>query len=266
MTEPAELENTATAYDELLVPALFEKWAHHMADAAEVREGDRVLDVACGTGILTRTIAPRVRPKGSVSGLDVNPAMLAVARTRGPDIDWHEGNAESLPFDDEVFDVVVSQFGLMLFSDPMSALTEMYRVLRKGGLLSLAVFDALDKAPAYAAMADVFERVAGRTVGEALRFPFSMGDPAILNSLVSRAGFTDTKITTSPGTARFSSPRHMVFSDVKGWFPFAGIQLEDEQLNAVLHEAEAALEGFVTEVGSVEFEISVHVARAHRPT
>ncbi len=259
-----ELEATAAAYEELLVPALFRQWADQLANTAEIDETSSVLDVACGTGVLARAVASREGFTGSVTGLDPNPGMLAVARRSAPDIDWRRGTAEALPFPDETFDIVVSQFGLMLFTSPRAALQEMSRVLRSGGDLLVAVFDSLGTMPAYEAMADVFERSVGRSVGEALRFPFSMGDTEELYSLFLTSGVPNPVITTHRGTARFSSPRHMVLSDVRGWFPFAGIQLADETIESVVNEAESALRPFRTSRGTVRFDVSVHIVRARK--
>jgi ubiquinone/menaquinone biosynthesis C-methylase UbiE len=119
MTEPTrdELIDAANAYEALFVPALFRQWAPRVADAAAIRDGQRVLDVACGTGILAREAESRVGAEGHVVGLDPNPGMLAVAARLAPDVEWREGVAESLPFAGGSFDAVVSQFGLMFFRD-----------------------------------------------------------------------------------------------------------------------------------------------------
>src|SRR5215813_15483529 len=86
----------ATAYDEFFVPALFQQWAPFVAAAAELLPGQRVLDIACGTGVLSREVAAHVGTRGSVVGLDLNPGMLAVARQRNREITWQEGTAEAL--------------------------------------------------------------------------------------------------------------------------------------------------------------------------
>src|SRR5919108_885014 len=103
----------ATAYEEFFLPALFSQWPPLLLNAAQVRTGQKVLDVACGTGILARAALAQVSPGGSVAGLDLNPGMLAVATKLEPQIAWRQGMAESLPYPDESFDVVISQFGLM---------------------------------------------------------------------------------------------------------------------------------------------------------
>ena len=264
MSEPTlqDLARVAEDYEAMLAPALFGQWGERMADVAAVGPGQHVLDVACGTGLLARAMASRVAPGGSVTGLDLNPGMLAVARRLAPAIDWREGPAEALPFDDNRFDAVVSQFGLMLFADPASAMREMQRVLKPGGHLAVAVFDALDRMPAYAAMADVYERVVGPGVGAALRFPFSMGDPDALAALSARAGIGNAVVTTRGGAAHFADARHMVLADVKGWFPFAGIHLDERAIDGVTSAAEKALSPFLTADGAVEFAVPVQIVTA----
>ena len=265
MSELNELEKVAEAYESLLAPALFAEWAHRLADAAGIREGQQVLDVACGTGILTRVIAERVGPDGSVWGVDINPGMLAVANRIAPEIAWHKGDAEALPCENDSFDAVLCQFGLMLFSAPKTALQEMQRVLRPGGHLAVAVFASLSDLPAYAALANVYERRVDKSVGDALRMPFSMGDTEVLASVFAGAGIRSTNFTTEEGTACFPSVRDMVLSDVKGWFPFAGIHLSNETIEAVIKEAETVLEAFKTSDGAVEFRVPVHMVTAKKP-
>ena len=109
------VSDDARAFEEELVPNLFGPWAPQVADAAAITSGDRVLDVACGTGILAREATKRVGSTGSVTGLDLDGGMLAMAAEIEPSADWRQGDAVALPFDDAIFDVVVSQFGLMYF-------------------------------------------------------------------------------------------------------------------------------------------------------
>ncbi len=129
--------SAAEIYDRFFLPALFARCAAPVVEAAGIAAGDRVLDVACGTGVL----ALEARRRGAtVTGLDRNAGMLAVARTKAGDIDWVEGMAESLPMRDATFDAVVSQFGLMFFEDRVAALREMRRVLKPGGRMAVAVW------------------------------------------------------------------------------------------------------------------------------
>ena len=249
----------ATAYEELFVPALFREWAVRVADAASIRPSDRVLDVACGTGVLAREVAARVRGNGRVAGVDLGDGMLAVAARLAPAIEWRQAPAESLPHPDRSFDAVVSQFGLMFFNDRRQALAEMRRVLVPGGRLAVAVWDGLDSMPAYAAEVELLERMAGKPAGDALRAPFLLGDPARLQTLFDDAGLRGATITTGRGTARFPSLRVMVEADLRGWLPLVGIPLPEDQILRILGEAERAMGAFVTAAGDVQFDTSVHI-------
>src|SRR5690349_11174821 len=121
-SETGQVTRTAAdVYEAFFVPALFQEWAPRVADAAAIQPGQRVLDVACGTGVLARSVAERAGPSGAVTGVDVNAGMLAVAQRTAAAIDWRQGRAESLTFPDDSFDAVVSQFGLMFFEDRQAA-------------------------------------------------------------------------------------------------------------------------------------------------
>jgi len=260
-----ELKTTATNYEQLMVPALFVSWAERVLDKAGVKPGDRILDVACGTGIVARNAIKRTGSNGkSVTGLDPNPGMLAVAESNAPGPVWKEGVAEELPFEDESFDVVVSQFGLMFFQDKTTALREMYRVLSPGGRLVIAVFDSLDNNPGYNAMTEVFERVAGEEVAQALRGPFSLGDITELKSLCTESGLTSAKVTTHNGKASFPDARTMVLADVKGWFPLAGIHLTDKQIDELVQQLESALQEYISSDGQLEFPMPAHFITASK--
>jgi SAM-dependent methyltransferase len=264
MSEPS-LETqlqAARAYEGLFVPALFAQWATKVASAAHVAIGQNVLDVACGTGILAREVASRVGLIGRVTGLDRVDGMLALARELAPNIEWQQGIAESLPFDDQTFDAVVSQFGLMFFTDRHQALREMFRVLKPNGRLAVAVWDSLDQIPAYATAVELLERSAGKQAADALRAPFVLGDRRELGSLFAGAGISDATISTEKGTAQFPNIRIMVEADLRGWLPLVGIFLTEDQIEAILNEAETALRSYAADDGSMSFELSAHIVAA----
>ncbi len=254
----------AEAYEELFVEGLFAEWAPRVADAAGIGEGDRVLDVACGTGVLAREIAARVGSAGEVVGIDAAGGMLAVAEREAPDIDWHLGVAEELPFESGSFDAVVSQFGLMFFRDRRRALEEMRRVMRPGAGFGVAVWGELGTNPAYAVEVELLERQAGSAAADALRAPFALGDREEIVSLFSSAGF-HCEVETIAGLGRFPSIRTMVEADLRGWLPLMGVPLADELIASILNEAEEALSSFRTDDGRVEFLSTALVARGTSP-
>ena len=255
--------SAAEVYEEFFVPALFEEWAPRVAAAAGIRPGHRVLDVACGTGVLAREAARRAAPGGKVEGLDRNPGMLAVARRQAPEIAWREGLAEALPYEAGAFDAVVSQFGLMFFEDRRRALEEMLRVLRPGGRLAVAVWDRLETSPGYAAMTALLQRLFGEDVAAALRAPFVLGDPGELRSLFAAAGMPDVRVVTEGGAARFPSIESWVHTDVKGW-TLADL-IDDAQYQELLRAAKAELKRFAAVDGTVAFASPAHIVSATKP-
>lgn len=257
--------DAAHVYEALFVPALFGQWAPKVADAAYIQPGQRVLDVGCGTGILAREIASRVGSVGRVVGIDPSPGMLAVAKQLAPTVEWREGVAESLPFPEQSFDAVVSQFALMFFTDRRQALREMLRVLAPGGRLAVAVWDSLDNIPAYASEVALLERMAGRQAADALRAPFMLGNRKDLAALFSEAGAAAADITTHHGTAQFPSIRTMVEADLRGWLPVMGVILTEDQIARILQEAEHALSSYATANGQAAFDLSAHFVTAKKP-
>src|SRR5262245_12725853 len=205
----------AEIYEEFFLPALFAEWSGRLIGAAKIRVGERVLDVACGTGVLGRAVADRVGDDGEVVGLDVNDGMLAVARRKAPGIQWKQGRAESLPFGDESFDAVLCQFGLMFFEDRAAALREMIRVARTGG--RVAVWSSLDAAPGYADVVELLARLFGEEIADALRAPFVLGDRRELEGLCKESGIDRAEIRTVEGMARFPSIDAWMYTDIKGW-------------------------------------------------
>ena len=261
---PAE-KAAAAAYEELHVPALFRQWAPRVADAARIQAGDRVLDVACGTGVLAREAATHVGDGGLVAGLDAAPGMLAVAEKLAPKIEWRVGLAESLPYATESFDAVVSQFGLMFFRDRTAAIREMLRVLTPGGRMAVAVWESLERSEAYPLEVALLERLAGRQAADALRAPFVLGDRSELETLFAGAGASSVDVVTHHGTARFPSIRTMVEADLRGWLPVMGVTLTEEKIESILSEAEQVLSQYVTDEGVVEFDAPAHIVTARKP-
>ena len=252
--------SAAEIYDEFLPAAMFNQWVPRVLERVGVAPGMRVLDVACGTGVLAIGAADAVKPNGSVVGLDLNPGMLAVANQKAPHIDWREGPAEALAFDEASFDAVVSQFGLMFFQDKPLAIREIVRVLRPGGRFAIAVWDTLDRVPGYAALTHLLGRLFGEEAAESLRAPYSLGDTKAIASLFSAAGVADVQITTLDGIARYPSIRDWMHIDIRGWT--LADEIDDAQFELLVSEAEKELAQFITGSGAVEFSSPAHIATA----
>lgn len=254
--------NAAIIYEDFFVPAIFQEWAQRVMEAAKIKDNDSVLDVACGTGILARTIAKRLKPKGEVIGLDLNEGMLKVAAHKAPEIEWVLGPAEAINFDDERFDAVVSQFGLMFFTDRLKALKEMMRVLKDQGRLAVAVWDSLEHNPGYSALVDLLQRLFGDKVANLLRNPFALGEKRKLLQLFKEAGINSPLITTFQGMAHFPSVRSWVYTDVKGWT--MGEMINDQQLEELTSIAEKEFSSFVSSDGTVTISNPAHIITARK--
>ena len=253
--------HAAKVYEEFYIPGLFAEWPPRLIDAARIVAGQRVLDVACGTGVLTQAVADRVGPSGSIVGVDINEGMLSIAREKHPAIEWRNAPAEDLPFEDMRFDSVVSQFGLMYFDNQQLALKEMMRVLKPGGTLAIAVWDKLENSPAYNLEEQLFLRVLGDEYSD--ESPFSLGDTEKLEQLFGSAGISDARIQTHAGTARFASIEEWIYTDVNGWTVDDAIEGED--YDRLLREAKKDLARFLTPEGTVAFATPAHIVTARKP-
>ena len=145
------------AYEQYIVPAWMGEWAQDLVDVSSIQAGQRVLDVGCGTGVVTRAIARLIGPSGKVVGLDVNDAMLQMARHFAAQeglgvITWQQGDAAAMPFPEASYDVVLCQQGLQYFPDCAAALREVARILVPGGRLALSVWRALERHPFFVAL------------------------------------------------------------------------------------------------------------------
>lgn len=253
----------ARIYEECFVPALFGQWGKVIANVADIRPGQRILDVACGTGTLTCAVFDRLSGTGSVTGLDINDDMLAVARGKNQKIEWLQGHAESLPFKDDSFDAVVSQFGLMFFEDRVKALQEALRVLAPGGHLVVAVCDALDHSPGYAVLSELLHRLFGEAIAEAFRAPFSCGDWDMLRWLCQQADIPNIDISRVDGAVTFSSIDALVSTERACVWTLGGL-LDDSQFDRLAAAAKESLEPFLTPDRDVSFTMPVLIIHARK--
>ncbi|MGY1763275.1 class I SAM-dependent methyltransferase [Geodermatophilus sp. SYSU D00779] len=206
----------AELYEARFVPALFAEWAPLLADLAGVHPGQTVLDTACGTGIVARTVADRLAGDGRVVGVDLNEAMLAVARRIRPDLEWRQGDVATLPFADRSFDVVLCQMALMFFPDRTAALREMARVVRPGGAVALCVPAALEDQPAYGPFVEMAAQQAGPEARTLLGSYWVCGDLDALTTSLADAGLEVVGTRTHLGTAEFASPDEFTTTEVEG--------------------------------------------------
>jgi len=264
---PPQALNPAEAYESLLVPHQFVPWARDLVARADPKPGERVLDVACGTGIVVRSVVPLVGPNGRVVGVDYSPAMLAVARTRAPSeapIEWYEASAEALPLSDAAFDLVLCQQGLQFFADKLGATREMRRVLAPGGRVALSVWQTLEDNPAHKAINEATVRLLG-TPALAVGFSVSAQE---LEALLSGASFQGIVIESVAMTLRFPSADRFIKLSMLAGAAVRPIFAElDEAERATLLEAaqqelSAALQRYI-QGDEIVVPMAAYVATAH---
>jgi ubiquinone/menaquinone biosynthesis C-methylase UbiE len=256
-------------YERELVPAVFGPWAPILVELAQPRPSERVLDVACGTGIVARIAATRVGPTGTVVGVDLNPGMLSVARSvvstdsrSGGPLQWQEASADKLPFPDGSFNVVYCQLGLQFFADRPAALSEMRRVLGTEGRLALMVWRGIHESPGFAVMAEALQRHVGQAAAAIMRAPFGLSNADELDALVRAAGFQNVAIQQRSGTVRFPSVERFVLSYIAG-SPLAGpvSQADVAAREALITDVRNAL-GKFTSNDELAFPIAAHLLSA----
>lgn len=183
-------------YERYLVPAITAKWAADLVERAGLRPEERVLDVACGTGIVARLASLRTGD-GRVTGLDLNQGTLAVARTAsGKAIGFIEGSALDLPFAGGAFDVVLCQLGLQFFPDRAKALSEMRRVLLAGGRLAVSVYSPIENTPGAHAFVEALDRVLGSEASRIKRGEHSFAAAGELQELLHNAELENVRVDT----------------------------------------------------------------------
>jgi SAM-dependent methyltransferase len=249
--------DAAEAYESKFVPALFGEWAPHLVDAAAVHPGQAVLDVACGTGVVARAAAQRLAGEGTVVGVDLNEAMLTVARRIASEIDWRQGDACALPFPDASFDVVLCQAALMFFPEPAQALREMARVARDEGTVAVQVWASLDAQPAYGPFVEVAARYAGPEAVSLLSAYWVLGDLDFVCSLLDAAGLDVTARATRLGIARYDSIEELVRIEVEST-PLVD-RIDADVYGRILAGANEALAAFRTSEGRAEIPIAGHL-------
>ena len=209
-------------YERYIVPTWMLDWTDDLLAAKGVGPKKRVLDVACGTGIVARKAAALVGPEGRVAGLDANEGMLRVAVTCAHEegrtnIEWYRSDVSCTPFSPGEFDAVLCHQGLQFFPDKNAALREMARVLTPGGRLALGVWGRPDRCPYAIAVSEVLEQYLGADSTALFRQANSLSDRNELLALVRDAGFSDihlraeTKISRHPSLTELLPPYFSIF-------------------------------------------------------
>jgi ubiquinone/menaquinone biosynthesis C-methylase UbiE len=234
-------------YEQYFVPAIGAPLAHDLIEIAALRPGERVLDVACGTGVVARLASQRVGAAGTVAGLDIHPGMLAVARSTTPPgmaIEWHQASAEAMPLPDASFDVVLCQMGLQFVPDKHAALREMRRVLAPGGRLLLNVPGPTPQL--FVVMGEALARHIGAEAAGFVNHVFSLHGTAALENLMNGADFRDVSVQADTKSLRLPPPEEFLWQYVQST-PLAGAvaQVNDERRSSLERDVAARWQEFV---------------------
>lgn len=211
MTRVSYREFTGSAaenYQRYFVPAIATPVSAGLLTNADLQPGERVLDVACGTGIIARLAAERVGPTGSVTAIDLASQMIDVARSTPaptePAIEWHVGDAMSLPFPDNSYDAVLCQMGLMFMPDRAAAVSEMRRVAAPGGRVVVNTPGAIQ--PPFEIMERALVEHISRDLGGFVQAVFSMHDAEAMAALLRDAGLRDVTATVEQASLQLPAP------------------------------------------------------------
>ena len=259
--------DAAERYERIVARHILGPWAPLLIDAARIATGERVLDVACGTGLVARAAATHIGPRGRVVGIDLNSNMIAVARSlpvpTGAPIEWLVRSALALGLDDASFDAVLCQQGLQFFPDKPLALREMRRVLRPGGRLALSTWNNVG--PYNSAVGDALASLIGGAT--AARFCTSRQAPAAdeLRRLAAEAGFVAVDVRVCridlhlPLPDRFALD-HLAATPVAAEIATADPDVRDQIAARVLH----ALQRRYADGDGVTYPEETHVLTAQR--
>jgi len=262
----------AENYEKNIVTYTMSPFAAILLEHANPQPGEHVVDVACGTGVVARQTAPRVGATGTVVAVDVNPAMLSIARSlpapEGAAIDWRDGNALTLPFPDDTFDLALCQHGLQFFPDRPAALREIYRVLRPAGRIAVSVWRSLEHNPASQLIWETIARHLNTTTATLLP-SFTLGEAGELCALLESAGFADVIVTARSYTVREPRSPQLIarlLASVAGMVPaYAALGTEERTALAQTIEREIglALQNYV-EGDEQLYPLSTHIGLARK--
>jgi ubiquinone/menaquinone biosynthesis C-methylase UbiE len=255
-------------YDDYLGPLFFEPYAADLASRLRLDAGDALLELACGTGIVTQHLVAGLPRGASLTATDLNEAMLAIAQKKidhAEPVTWEAADACALPFGDDWFDAVVCQFGLMFFPDKPLALREVHRVLHPGGTFVFSVWDSLAENPLARIAHEVIARFFTSDPPGFYHVPFGMSDVGAIETMLQDAGFASVESETKAITGRSVSAHHAATGLVTG-APVA---------HAILERATASPEAIIAAVATalaaeggdapLTLPMRAHIFTARRP-
>ena len=255
-------------YDDIMVPRMFEPWAELLLDQLDLRAGEALVDVACGPGSVARRAAHRAGPSGRVTGCDLSPAMLGLARAKpsleaSAPIDYVECPADALGVADAAYDLATCQQGLQFFPDRPAALAEIRRALRPGGRVGIAVWCAIEECPPFAALEAALGKVLGSDTAAAYRAgPWGFPDGTELGRLVEQAGFAHVDVGKHQLPVVFDGgPMQLLNTLAAASVATRLAELDESHQRALVEAVEEAAAPLVQD-GAVRSELTSHVVVA----
>jgi len=253
-------------YDRYMVPLIFERYAADLAERAAALTPTAVLEIAAGTGAVTRALAPKLPAHARYVVTDLNQPMIDYAASQQPPdsrITWQQADALKLPFEDASFDLVLCQFGAMFFPDRPLAYREAKRVLKPGGHYLFNVWDRIEENvfahEVTKALAVIFPDDPPRFLA---RTPHGYHDKALIRSELEGAGFSGVTIDTKAEQSRASSPRIPAIAYCEGTVLRTEIDARDpDKLDAAIEYAASAI-AFSYGSGAVTGRIQAHIILA----
>lgn len=231
-------------YDRCLGPAWLDAYARDLARRLAPKPPGDVLEIACGTGLVTRRLRERLDASVRLVATDLSSAMLDYARGKlggSGDIEFREADAAELPFADGEFGAVVCAFGIMFVPDKRAALREAHRVMKDGGILLFSVWDRIEENPHAASTAQVVEGLFPGDEEMRFRMPYEMHDPAMLRGLLATTGFNEVRVETRQLPMEPVSARTLATGQVRGTPRSLLIEKRGVSLDDVIDKAAAAL-------------------------
>ncbi|HSE26802.1 MAG TPA: methyltransferase domain-containing protein [Gemmatimonadales bacterium] len=268
MTLPVGRTSLPELYERELVGPLFRPFAEAIVAELAPAPGEGILDIACGTGIVARLARAQVGPDARVVGVDLNPAMLEVARRTDPGIEWRQGDAGSLPVaEDERFGAVACHQGAQFFPDRAAAFREMHRALTPGGRVAVGTWRPEGEFPFLLEL----RLVAERHVGPIADRRHSLGDAGELEALLRAAGLEDVRVTRVSRLVRFPDPwpfvrmNAMALVGMSASGPALGEAERGEAVEAVVRDS-STLVAANSDAAGLAYELATNLATARRAT
>jgi SAM-dependent methyltransferase len=261
MTEPRfspEItDDFVRLHEDLLVPAIYGQWAHRVADLAEIDLGHSILDIACGTGSLTKAAQLETGLRGKVIGLDASEKMLAAAAKKSRGITWQQADAQHLPYERNEFDRVLCQFSMMFMPNRVAAIKEMLRVCKPDGMVVIAVWAHLDHSKAYATLTKLVRKHVGSRAALKVSAPWSLGVPGAMDRMLLATRINEYTCHERLGVSPFPSLESFVKTHLILVGEYAN--MDEETYSKLLSAADVELRPFVVAGGQLVTQLDANI-------